>query len=122
MTVRLKDNDGDEVPDLMLCVQGNEDGLHATRIRNRDKNASMNIWEVLHAMVDGQPRPAYLVPTPRRLARRRVAVVIIFIIYPWCNPRVQSKSTIAAYNKSSQSSKLPVKTFRPQKLTVLKSK
>ena len=42
MNVRLKDDDGDEVPDLMLCVQGNEDGLHATRIRNRDKNASIH--------------------------------------------------------------------------------
>ena len=48
-SVRLKDDDGDEVLDLMLCVRGNEDGLHANRIRqrrlrrqrrNRDKNAS----------------------------------------------------------------------------------
>ncbi len=60
-SVRLKDDDRDEVLDLMRCVRGNEDGLHANRIRrrrlrrNRDKNASRNIWEVLHAMVEGLP-------------------------------------------------------------------
>ena len=69
-SVRLKDDDGDEVLDLMLCVRGNEDGLHANRIRNRDKNASRNIWEVLHAMVEGLPRPGYLEPAPRRRAGR----------------------------------------------------
>ena len=75
-SVRLKDDDGDEVLDLMLCVRGNEDGLHANRIRrrrlrrNRDKNASRNIWEVLHAMVEGLPRPGYLEAAPRRRAGR----------------------------------------------------
>ena len=38
--------------------------------RNRDKNASRNIWEVLHAMVEGLPRPGYLEPAPRRRAGR----------------------------------------------------
>jgi hypothetical protein len=73
--VRLKDDDGYEVPELMLCVQGNEDGLHANRIRNRDKNASMNIWEVLRTMVEGLPRPAYLEPAPRRRTGRGVVAV-----------------------------------------------
>jgi hypothetical protein len=35
-SVCLKDDDGDEVLDLMLCVRGNEDGLHANRIRQRE--------------------------------------------------------------------------------------
>ena len=43
MNLRLKDNDGDEVLDLMLCVRGSEDGLHANRIRNRDKNAEEHL-------------------------------------------------------------------------------
>jgi hypothetical protein len=61
--------------ELMLCVQGNEDGLHANRIRNRDKNASMNIWEVLRTMVEGLSRPAYLEPAPRRRTGRGVVAV-----------------------------------------------
>ena len=76
-----KDDDGSEVLELMLCVQGNEDGLHANRIRrrrlrrNRDKNASMNIWEVLRTMVEGLPRPAYLELAPRRRTGRGVVAV-----------------------------------------------
>ena len=76
MNLRLKDDDGDEVLDLMLCVRGNEDGLHANRIRNRDKSASRNIWDVLHAMVGRLPRPSYLEPGPRRRARRGGGVAV----------------------------------------------
>ena len=69
------------VTELMLCVQSNEDRLHTNRIRrrrlwrNRDKNASMNIWEVLRTMVEGLPRPAYLEPAPRRRTGRGVVAV-----------------------------------------------
>ena len=52
---------------LLLCVRGNED--RECRIRNRDKNASRNIWEVLDAMMRGGDRPGYLQKARRR--RRR---------------------------------------------------
>ena len=45
------DEEGVVVRGLLLCVRGNEDG--ECRIRNRDKNASRNIWEVLDAMMRG---------------------------------------------------------------------
>eukprot|EP00798_Chlamydomonas_sp_ICE-L_P017744 gene17744-24104_t len=59
----LKDEEGELVRDLLLCVAA-EGGnmLHACRVRNRDKNASRNIWEALNAMIK---RPEYLRPRPR---------------------------------------------------------
>ena len=65
-TVPLKDEEGELVRDLLLCVAA-EGGnmLHACRVRNRDKNASRNIWEALNAMIRGEERPEYLRPRPR---------------------------------------------------------
>ena len=62
----LKDEEGHVVRGLLLCIRGNEDGLQNSRIRNRDKNASRNIYAVLDAMITGSLRPAYLVPRRRR--------------------------------------------------------
>ena len=65
----LMDEEGVVVRGLLLCVRGNEDGAHSCRIRNRDKNASRNIWDVLYAMMRGADRPEYL-QTARRRRRR----------------------------------------------------
>jgi len=69
----LKDEEGELVRDLLLCVAA-EGGnmLHACRVRNRDKNASRNIWEALNAMISGEERPEYLRPRPRAKRPRRI--------------------------------------------------
>jgi hypothetical protein len=73
----LKDEEGQVVRRLLLCIRGNEDGLHNSRIRNRDKNASLNIYAVLDAMITGSPRPAYLVPRPRRTRGAPPPIVVV---------------------------------------------
>ena len=68
--VPLRDEDGEVVRDLLLCIRGSEDDAHKGRIRNRDRNASRNIWEVVKAMVEGSSRPAYLMRTITKRARK----------------------------------------------------
>ena len=62
----LRDEDGDVVRGLQMRVANDGDGDRSCRVRNRDKNASRNIWEALNAMARGLERPEYL----RRAARR----------------------------------------------------
>lgn len=62
----LRDEDGDVVWGLQMRVARDGDGDRSCRVRNRDKNASRNIWEALNAMARGLERPEYL----RRAARR----------------------------------------------------
>jgi hypothetical protein len=71
----LKDEERQVVRGLLLCIRGNEDGLQNNRIRNRDKNASRNIYAALDAMITGAPRPLYLRPQPRR--RRMPPIVAV---------------------------------------------
>ena len=64
----LRVEHGEAVEGLAVCCHAADAACReqASRLRNRDRNAARNIWEVLDASVKGLPRPAYL----RRAARR----------------------------------------------------
>ena len=55
----IKDGKGQALRWLKLCTH-TWDAMHASKLRNRDLNAAMNIWQVLHALVHSQPRPEHL--------------------------------------------------------------
>ena len=55
----VRDDKGRELRRLKLCTH-TWDAMHASKLRNRDLNAAMNIWKVLYALVHGLPRPEYL--------------------------------------------------------------
>jgi hypothetical protein len=72
-SVGLKDENGERVRGLTLCRHAEAcSGKEAFRLRNRDKNAARNIWEVVDAIVRGVARPGYLKKKPRERAPREV--------------------------------------------------
>ena len=70
--VEMREEGGQVVRGLLLCIRG-KDEIHTGRVRNRDRNASRNIWEVVVAMVAGLPRPEYLCMSKRKQRARKKA-------------------------------------------------
>ena len=68
----IKDDKGRVLRRLKLCTH-TWDEMHASKLRNRDLNAAMNIWAALHALVNDLPRPLHL--CKQRRVRRAAATM-----------------------------------------------
>jgi len=68
---RMKDDQGEVVKGLELCCHAKACKEQASRLLNRDKNASRNIHRVAECMLRGAPRPEYLNPAKKAARARR---------------------------------------------------